>query len=794
MQSPRNDANGSNDTPATSLGRELYSLDTGDGIGIIDAVSRALEQLEADEAVEMAYTTMDEGGEGENFGGPANPDYDDSGEHVDAGPLASNGLMTAEEVNMALASSSAQPSRAPLDGEQIEISPMPDILEVENNFNLDLGPRQRRRLGQRRRKQSRSAQDSEQPGSGVALYGGKGTVPFSKRIANYFATVGSTQEKRVIALAAWGVSVVGLLVCLVFVTKDFVSSKSEAMVAVRYLQEDFITLPSLYICTTQLAFPTSANTASRNQVGSYGAPMQWVELLREPGGDSQYFKYPDTLTHPNVESVVIDRYGEDCTNVSLVLADAARFYYAYASVPRCFPCFKIKSDPPMVMSRALASEHYGDMEKTSLSVQVATSRTLHACRNSRVGLPGSVGEQLVTMILQRKDELERLGVLDFSGQDPTEKRTFPGTNVPGDYLYVSFHFSLCLLRIFLPVPRNRHVTDDAKRNRIPPFASFLTLLAAVLLSFSNLHNNLFLVADAYALVTTYNHCYYVQSTYDDDIASVHVVYAVFCEESLFYGAVNSRAQRLTGSSLPSGEAEVYVDRILGDINDMMCNTVLFSGVWYPKPTSQEIKYKYDTDRLRWVRSGAGPYYPPKFSDFFQEPTMNGKYVMPNQELAHMFSTVQTLQDSTLNTLKLDTEALTMETQRVFVESPVSGAALVEVSSLKTSGTDTVFFQENKINNATSYVTTSEATTTITVDGRNVNFYFLFRFSVRDFLSRNVSNQSTVQVSSFLADFFGLIELFLDLSVYTLIISPIVVATKRRSLLARAHAASPISPV
>lgn len=142
----------------------------------------------------------------------------------------------------------------------------------------------------------------------------------------------------------------------------------------------------------------------------------------------------------------------------------------------------------------------------------------------------------------------------------------------------------------------------------------------------------------------------------------------------------------------------------------------------------------------------------------------------------------------------------MTSQRVFVRSIVEGAALEEVSSLSNSGTDTVYFQQQKINNATSFDSTSEAALTSTVDRRSVNNYYLFRFSVRNFLTRNVSDQETVQVTSFLADFFGLIELFLDLSVYTLIISPIVVATKRRALLTRAramgtaHGTAPLSPV
>lgn len=230
---------------------------------------------------------------------------------------------------------------------------------------------------------------------------------------------------------------------------------------------------------------------------------------------------------------------------------------------------------------------------------------------------------------------------------------------------------------------------------------------------------------------------------------------------------------------------------------MLCNTVLFSGVWYPKPDSQEIKYKYNTDSLRWERTGAGPYFPLEMSDFYTPVAMTGKHVTPNQILRHHVAPEGTLSTTTLENFHLHDAKLSTLTQRVFVKNTVKGGQLVEVSALRNAGTNTVYFQQNKINNATSFVTMSEAAETQTVDGRSVNAYFLFQFAVRDFLTRNVSDQETVQVTSFLADFFGLIELFLDLSVYTLIISPIVVATKRRALLSRARAQlgpAPISPV
>lgn len=402
------------------MGRELQGLHVGDGIGILDVVSRALEQLEADEAVEMAYTAVDDEVDSDHFDDPNNPEYSRN-DDVDAGPLASSDLMTAEQVHNA--ASSTRRSGAAVNGEQIEMSSAQEAFGSEAHQNVDLGPRQRKRLGLRRRKTDLPAGNPAQSeAEGMALYGTKATVPFSNSIANYFKTVGSTHEKRITALTAWGVSVIGLIVCLVFVTKDFISSKSEAMVAVRFSIEDVVQLPELFICSTQRAFPVAWKHGGSEKLGDYGLPTQWVEILKMPGNDTEYIRYPDTHSHPNIESVVVDRFGNSCENRSFHLADAKRFHDAYSDVPHCFPCVKIKSDPAVPVTRALVNRHLEDSEKSSLSIQVAQSRTVDACGSPRAGLLLSVKVDLMKMVVARAAELQRLGVVDFNGEDPTRLR------------------------------------------------------------------------------------------------------------------------------------------------------------------------------------------------------------------------------------------------------------------------------------------------------------------------------------------------------------------------------------
>jgi hypothetical protein len=243
----------------------------------------------------------------------------------------------------------------------------------------------------------------------------------------------------------------------------------------------------------------------------------------------------------------------------------------------------------------------------------------------------------------------------------------------------------------------------------------------------------------------------------------------------------------------------YEDFISADVADMMCNTLLFSGFFYPKPDAQQVKYKYDVASERWVRTGSGPYVPKTLEEWYQLPrlTADGN-VVPGQKLGLLATGNQTAETELRDLQYAEKRDVADGSMlRVFVAGSGADSALHQVSLMQYSGADTVFFRRNSINNVTSFKTRSEETTTFTVDGRNVNSNFLIRLAVQDFTTRSVSDQVTVQVTSYLADFFGLIELFLDLSVYTLIISPIVLAMKRRALLSRARshaAATPISPV
>lgn len=243
----------------------------------------------------------------------------------------------------------------------------------------------------------------------------------------------------------------------------------------------------------------------------------------------------------------------------------------------------------------------------------------------------------------------------------------------------------------------------------------------------------------------------------------------------------------------------YIDLIVADIVDVLCNTYLFSGYFYPKPDSQDVSFKYNTRSQRWERVGNGPYMPPQREMFWREPEYNEDGTVKSNQFVPLNEGVHQTMDTTLNDLSelQTTDVIEDKTLRAFLKPEKNNNVLYQVSSLRRTGSLSIFLARSVVNTIESFTARSETIPLHRVDGTTLNFVYSVRLMMDDFLTRQVSDQATVQVTSFLADFFGLIELFLDLSVYTLIVSPIVVSTRRKALLSRARAhslANPPSPV
>jgi hypothetical protein len=404
----------------TSFGRQLHGLEDGDAIGIIDAVSQMLETLETAEAADNAELEIESDVRASSFqtpvGGAARDGGADSTTAADAGPASKQALVAADDVDLAPSHVSGTVA-AGGEGMEGEVG-----ADATHPSAADSGPRQRPRLALRPKKRTqRVSQCARASPTGAALFGTKADVPFTQGISNYFSAVGSTQEKRVTALSAWALSVVGLLICLVFVTRDFFSSRKAAMIAVRYELANEVVLPEAYLCNRQWTIPMFWRQAGGGHIGD---PTVWIHEVKQPGNRSQAVRYPLTHEHPNIAAVTIDAYGRQCSDASLQLADAAAFYQSILGLPRCFHCVHVKDRPPVRIRRADAAVSRGGIDKNALSLQMSASSAVEACRKSIGSLEFTTLAALRSLVLRHAGALQERKILDFSAKDPFARDAF----------------------------------------------------------------------------------------------------------------------------------------------------------------------------------------------------------------------------------------------------------------------------------------------------------------------------------------------------------------------------------
>lgn len=662
----------------TGFGRLLIELSTGDAIGMLQAVDQAIQHLDN---VEFIEETQQQATQSEKIVGTANegkmsaPYQYVSEDEADAGP----GLRTNQDIVAALS------SEKPTAPKSRDISCVSENLSPETSAP-DMGPRKRvvvkRAVHARvRRKKRDGAEEELQDSSGGGIFGSNQGPPVGAGLSKYFAAVGSTHEKRVVALSAWMLTIIGLLFCLVFVTKDFLQSKKDATTALSLEPQESLDIPNTYICSTQIAFPAFQHYPGKQYPGN---PFLWLSALRMPGNRSIQVLYPTTQYHENIDFVTIDMYGDKCKSTATTYADSESIWKTTSVPPKCFNCILVKSSPPI---RILRSDVHDKVNisaseaavETSFEIEVSQSILIEACRGTKSGMATYPLLALRNMVLPQAGALRQRGTLDFGEGNPTNlddyKEYFPLRRIRGEH--------------------------------------------------------------------------------------------------------------------------GYTDPFVTDVVDVFCNSALFSGFFYPvSPSQGRVSFKYDDTLKRWARKkeAPGPYYPPRFEDWYNQPEISNGTITQNQTIVQKVLPATPSLDAFSKSPA--GKFLKGTLLKVLVESPHGkGAPLRQLSAIEDQGVSTVFFVKHSNNNNISHSYVRNTVTTKTIYGVNINNNYIIRLTSQDFNERKVTSQKTVQATSFLADFFGLIELFLDLSVYTLIVSPIMVSARRKATLsALRSAAAPISPV
>lgn len=263
------------------------------------------------------------------------------------------------------------------------------------------------------------AEDEQIEDENVGFYG-KAIKPSKWGLSNYLESVASTREKRIVAVSAWFLSLSGLIVALVFVTRDFLTSRKELSSAVRYEAHESMKIPSLYFCD----FSTSFHPFIEYPTDTFkGQPLMWVDFVE--GGDLEgRVSFPKTHSMEQFKLMKVDSMGNSCNQAAIM--DVKVFEREQSVLPKCGYCLSLVRSPPInlfanqtLMTEDLISSTNGS-QKSHLSVRISRHSALKNCRLLRLGISRNILRFFKQEIKKNWRLLEERGILDYGGITPSD--------------------------------------------------------------------------------------------------------------------------------------------------------------------------------------------------------------------------------------------------------------------------------------------------------------------------------------------------------------------------------------
>lgn len=215
-------------------------------------------------------------------------------------------------------------------------------------------------------------------------------------------------KKKFIALVAWSIAGLGLLLALCFLTRDFVRSSMENTSTIEYTDAEELSIPKLWFCPSGTQQPMFYDRPD----GYQGVQMFWIDFVRG-GKDDINIVYPDTHRMPQVEYTTITPHGIPCNGSSIMSPDA--FYMENFEPPKCFHCIIVKQTPPIKIERP---KEGAIIEKSHVSIRLSLQSFPSMCRAAQRGMRLGMLKFFRSAMLNHSSELEARGILRFGGLDP----------------------------------------------------------------------------------------------------------------------------------------------------------------------------------------------------------------------------------------------------------------------------------------------------------------------------------------------------------------------------------------
>lgn len=262
---------------------------------------------------------------------------------------------------------------------------------------------------------AKSKPGDETPDYIPGLFGTR-TKPMRYSLARYLESVASTREKRIVAVLAWILCTIGLLISLSFVTLDFLQSRNESTNTLRITSSNSLKLPHIFLCNTDSSFPIFLELPNDEY---FGEPYTWLDFLTLPSSQISA-SYPDTQEMPQVSVTTLDRRGNECSVPKV--ANPVTFYNELRVPPECYYCLAILRSPALILkntqheSRDSKNKLATNPLPDKLSLKLSQSQYIHLCKAASIfGLQPPVRKALVAKFASHFTNLIGRGTLDFNG-------------------------------------------------------------------------------------------------------------------------------------------------------------------------------------------------------------------------------------------------------------------------------------------------------------------------------------------------------------------------------------------
>lgn len=219
-------------------------------------------------------------------------------------------------------------------------------------------------------------------------------------------------RKKLIALVSWGLACFGLLISLIFLTRDFASSQRDAARAIQYIPSSTLHFPKLWFCAADTGLPPFSELTSPYK----GAPLVWIDFLKGSNANLN-ITYPETMKLSQYTQEMINVQGKPC-NASTKM-DPEIYYEENSKGPSCFHCMTLAQNPALGLNRE-SNEGSLSPPSSRLSVRLSKQAFLSRCRTSQSGLPRGLLLFFRTEMKQNLLALEQAEILDFSGVNATD--------------------------------------------------------------------------------------------------------------------------------------------------------------------------------------------------------------------------------------------------------------------------------------------------------------------------------------------------------------------------------------